>query len=146
MKTKTLFFLLMAFSQIMVKAALPPTSSGTASEIAVQLSSEDLVLLTPTKYKELTGEKLGLKGKIALYLLKKEVKKSNLSEPILLEEALAEKQGGINIIGFLAGFFLAFIGVLAVYLLAPDDKAMLRSSLIGLGALAALYLLILIAL
>lgn len=136
----------MAFSQIMVKAALPPTSSGTASEIAVQLSSEDLVLLTPTKYKELTGEKLGLKGKIALYLLKKEVKKSNLSEPILLEEALAEKQGGINIIGFLAGFFLAFIGVLAVYLLAPDDKAMLRSSLIGLGALAALYLLILIAL
>ena len=41
------------------------------TDATIQLSSEDLLALTPSKYEELTGEKLGLKGKLALYLLKK---------------------------------------------------------------------------
>ena len=110
------------------------------TDATIQLSSEDLLALTPSKYEELTGEKLGLKGKLALYLLKKEVKKTGTTEPIQLEEALAENEGGFNLIGFLAGFFLAFLGVLLVFLLASNNKAMKRSAWLGLGVLLALAL------
>jgi hypothetical protein len=104
------------------------------------LSSEDLLALTPAKYEELTGEKLGLKGKLALYLLKKEVKKSGTTEPIQLEEELANNDGGFNLIGFLAGFLLAFLGVLLVFLLASNNKAMKRSAWLGFGVLLVLAL------
>lgn len=111
------------------------------TDAAIQLSSEDLLALTPSKYEELTGEKLGLKGKLALYLLKKEVKKTGTTEPIQLEEELANNDGGFNLIGFLAGFLLAFLGVLLVFLLASNNKAMKRSAWLGLGVLILVALL-----
>ena len=123
MKAKIFSLFLLVFSVISLNAALPPMKVAT-TDATIQLSSEDLLALTPAKYQELTGEKLGLKGKLALYLLKKEVKKTGTTEPIQLEEELANTEGGFNLIGFLAGFLLAFLGVLLVFLLASNNKAM----------------------
>lgn len=110
------------------------------TDATIQLSSEDLLALTPAKYEALTGEKLGLKGKLALYLLKRG-KKTGTTEPIQLEEELANTEGGFNLIGFLAGFLLAFLGVLLVFLLASNNKAMKRSAWLGLGVLILVALL-----
>jgi len=125
-----------------LQAALPPVDgSNVTNTSSIQLSTQDLLNLTPGRYAELTGEKLGLKGKLALFLLKKEVRKTASTEPINLEEELADTEGGFNLIGFLAGFFLAFIGVLLVFLLASNNKAMKRSAWLGLGILILLALL-----
>ncbi len=140
MKAKIFSLFLLVFSVISLNAALPPMKVAT-TDATIQLSSEDLLALTPAKYQELTGEKLGLKGKLALYLLKKEVKKTGTTEPIQLEEELANTEGGFNLIGFLAGFLLAFLGVLLVFLLASNNKAMKRSAWLGLGVLLVLALL-----
>ena len=140
MKANFFFLFLLVFTTLSLNAALPPMKVAT-SDATIQLSSEDLLALTPAKYEELTGEKLGLKGKLALYLLKKEVKKSGTTEPIQLEEELANNDGGFNLIGFLAGFLLAFLGVLLVFLLASNNKAMKRSAWLGLGVLILVALL-----
>jgi hypothetical protein len=139
MKANFFFLFLLVFTTLSLNAALPPMKVAT-SDATIQLSSEDLLALTPAKYEELTGEKLGLKGKLALYLLKKEVKKSGTTEPIQLEEELANTEGGFNLIGFLAGFLLAFLGVLLVFLLASNNKAMKRSAWLGFGVLLVLAL------
>ena len=139
MKTNFFFLFLLVFTTLSLNAALPPMKVAT-SDATIQLSSEDLLALTPAKYEALTGEKLGLKGKLALYLLKKEVKKTGTTEPIQLEEELANTEGGFNLIGFLAGFLLAFLGVLLVFLLASNNKAMKRSAWLGLGVLLLLAL------
>ncbi|MEY3322063.1 MAG: hypothetical protein RLZZ417_1646 [Bacteroidota bacterium] len=142
MKVSHLILLLLVFSNIALQAALPPVDgSNVTNTSSVQLSSQDLLTLTPAKYEELTGEKLGLKGKLALLLLKKEVRKTASTEPINLAEELANTEGGFNLIGFLAGFFLAFLGVLLVFLLASNNKAMKRSAWLGLGVLVLLLLL-----
>jgi hypothetical protein len=140
MKANFFFLFLLVFTTLSLNAALPPMKVAT-SDATIQLSSEDLLALTPAKYEELTGEKLGLKGKLALYLLKKEVKKTGTTEPIQLEEELANTEGGFNLIGFLAGFLLAFLGVLLVFLLASNNKAMKRSAWLGLGVLILVALL-----
>jgi hypothetical protein len=140
MKANFFFLFLLVFTTLSLNAALPPMKVAT-TDATIQLSSEDLLALTPAKYEELTGEKLGLKGKLALYLLKKEVKKSGTTEPIQLEEELANNDGGFNLIGFLAGFLLAFLGVLLVFLLASNNKAMKRSAWLGLGVLILVALL-----
>ena len=140
MKAKIFSLFLLVFSAISLNAALPPMKVAT-TDATIQLSSEDLLALTPFKYEELTGEKLGLKGKLALYLLKKEVKKTGTTEPIQLEEELANNDGGFNLIGFLAGFFLSIIGVLLVFLLASNNKAMKRSAWLGFGIMVLLALL-----
>ena len=67
MKAKIFSLFLLVFSVISLNAALPPMKVAT-TDATIQLSSEDLLALTPSKYEELTGEKLGLKGKLALYL------------------------------------------------------------------------------
>jgi hypothetical protein len=139
MKANFFFLFLLVFTTLSLNAALPPMKVAT-TDATIQLSSEDLLALTPAKYEELTGEKLGLKGKLALYLLKKEVKKSGTTEPIQLEEELANNDGGFNLIGFLAGFLLAFLGVLLVFLLASNNKDMKRSAWLGLGVLLLLAL------
>lgn len=139
MKANFFSLFLLVFTAISLNAALPPMKVAT-TDATIQLSSEDLLALTPAKYQELTGEKLGLKGKLALYLLKKEVKKTGTTEPIQLEEELANTEGGFNLIGFLAGFLLAFLGVLLVFLLASNNKAMKRSAWLGLGALVLVVL------
>lgn len=142
MKVSHLIFFLLVFSSIALQAALPPVDgSNVTNTSSVQLSSQDLLTLTPAKYEELTGEKLGLKGKIALLFLKKEVRKTASTEPINLEEELANTEGGFNLLGFLAGFFLAILGVLLVFLLASNNKAMKRSAWLGLGVLVLLLLL-----
>ena len=140
MKAKIFSLFLLVFSVISLNAALPPMKVAT-TDATIQLSSEDLLALTPSKYEELTGKKLGLKGKLALYLLKKEVKKTGTTEPIQLEEELANNDGGFNLIGFLAGFFLSIIGVLLVFLLASNNKAMKRSAWLGFGIMVLLALL-----
>jgi hypothetical protein len=139
MKANFFFLFLLVFTTLSLNAALPPMKVAT-SDATIQLSSEDLLALTPAKYEELTGEKLGLKGKLALYLLKKGVKKEGTTEPIQLEEELANNDGGFNLIGFLAGFLLAFLGVLLVFLLASNNKAMKRSAWLGFGVLLLLAL------
>jgi len=142
MKASQLILFLLMFTTFAMKAALPPVvESNVTNTSAVQLSSQDLLTLTPAKYEELTGEKLGLKGKLALLLLKKEVRKTASTEPINLEEELANTEGGFNLLGFLAGFLLAFLGVLLVFLLASNNKAMKRSAWLGLGVLVLLILL-----
>ena len=140
MKAKIFSLFFLVFSVISLNAALPPMKVAM-TDATIQLSSEDLLALTPAKYEELTGEKLGLKGKLALYLLKKEVKKTGTTEPIQLEEELANNDGGFNLIGFLAGFFLSIIGVLLVFLLASNNKAMKRSAWLGFGIMVLLALL-----
>lgn len=140
MKAKIFSLFILVFSVISLNAALPPMKVAT-TDATIQLSSEDLLALTPAKYEKLTGEKLGLKGKLALYLLKKEVKKTGTTEPIQLEEELANNDGGFNLIGFLAGFFLSIIGVLLVFLLASNNKAMKRSAWLGFGIMVLLALL-----
>ncbi|MDP4581739.1 MAG: hypothetical protein NWS66_01145 [Saprospiraceae bacterium] len=140
MKAKIFSLFLLVFSVISLNAALPPMKVAT-TDATIQLSSEDLMALTPAKYQELTGEKLGLKGKLALYLLKKEVKKTGTTEPIQLVEELANNDGGFNLIGFLAGFLLSIIGVLLVFLLASNNKAMKRSAWLGFGIMVLLALL-----
>jgi hypothetical protein len=140
MKAKIFSLFLLVFSAISLNAALPPMKVAT-TDATIQLSSEDLLALTPFKYEELTGEKLGLKGKLALYLLKKEVKKTGTTEPIQLEEELANNDGGFNLVGFLAGFFLSILGVLLVFLLASNNKAMKRSAWLGFGIMVLLALL-----
>jgi len=142
MKLSHLILFLLVFSTMTLQAALPPVDgSNVTNTSSIQLSTQDLLNLTPARYAELTGEKLGLKGKLALFLLKKEVRKTASTEPINLEEELADTEGGFNLIGFLAGFFLAFIGVLLVFLLASNNKAMKRSAWLGLGILILLALL-----
>ncbi len=142
MKLSHLILFLLVFSTMTLQAALPPVDgSNVTNTSSIQLSTQDLLNLTPGRYAELTGEKLGLKGKLALFLLKKEVRKTASTEPINLEEELADTEGGFNLIGFLAGFFLAFIGVLLVFLLASNNKAMKRSAWLGLGILILLALL-----
>jgi hypothetical protein len=132
----------LASTAISLHAALPPlTSSASKDDVTIQLSREDFLTLTPAKYEEITGEKLGLKGKLALHLLKREVKKSDTTEPVLLEAELADNEGGFNLIGFLAGFFLSLLGVLLVFLLASNNKAMKRSAWLGFGVLVLLVLL-----
>ena len=140
MKANFFSLFLLVFSVISLNAALPPMKVAT-TDATIQLSSEDLLALTPAKYEELTGEKLGLKGKLALYLLKKEVKKTGTTEPIQLEEELANNDGGFNLVGFLAGFFLSILGVLLVFLLASNNKAMKRSAWLGFGIMVLLALL-----
>ena len=140
MKANFFSLFLLVFSVISLNAALPPMKVAT-TDATIQLSSEDLLALTPSKYEELTGEKLGLKGKLALYLLKKEVKKTGTTEPIQLEEELANNDGGFNLVGFLAGFFLSILGVLLVFLLASNNKAMKRSAWLGFGIMVLLALL-----
>ncbi len=140
MKAKIFSLFLLVFSAISLNAALPPMKVAT-TDATIQLSSEDLLALTPAKYEELTGEKLGFKGKLSLYLLKKEIKKTGTTEPIQLEEELANNDGGFNLIGFLAGFFLSIIGVLLVFLLASNNKAMKRSAWLGFGIMVLLALL-----
>lgn len=139
MKANFFSLFLLVFTAISLNAALPPMKVAT-TDATIQLSSEDLLALTPAKYQELTGVKLGLKGKLALYLLKKEVKNTGTTEPIQLEEELANTEGGFNLLGFLAGFLLAFLGVLLVFLLASNNKAMKRSAWLGLGVLALVIL------
>lgn len=139
MKANFFSLFLLVFTAISLNAALPPMKAA-ATDATIQLSSEDLMALTPAKYQELTGVKLGLKGKLALYLLKKEVKNTGTTEPIQLEEELANTEGGFNLLGFLAGFLLAFLGVLLVFLLASNNKAMKRSAWLGLGVLALVIL------
>ena len=140
MKANFFSLFLLVFTAISLNAALPPMKVAT-TDATIQLSSEDLLALTPAKYEELTGEKLGLKGKLALYLLKKEVKKTGTTEPIQLEEELANNDGGFNLVGFLAGFFLSILGVLLVFLLASNNKAMKRSAWLGFGIMVLLALL-----
>ena len=142
MKLSHLILFLLVFSTMTLQAALPPVDgSNVTNTSSIQLSTQDLLNLTPARYADLTGEKLGLKGKLALFLLKKEVRKTASTEPINFEEELADTEGGFNLIGFLAGFFLAFIGVLLVFLLASNNKAMKRSAWLGLGILILLALL-----
>lgn len=142
MKLSHLILFLLVFSTMTLQAALPPVDgSNVTNTSSIQLSTQDLLNLTPARYADLTGEKLGLKGKLALFLLKKEVRKTASTEPINLEEELADTEGGFNLIGFLAGFFLAFLGVLLVFLLASNNKAMKRSAWLGLGILILLALL-----
>lgn len=140
MKANFFSLFLLVFTAISLNAALPPMKVAT-TDATIQLSSDDLLALTPAKFEELTGEKLGLKGKLALYLLKKEVKKTGTTEPIQLEEELANNDGGFNLIGFLAGFFLSILGVLLVFLLASNNKAMKRSAWLGFGIMVLLALL-----
>jgi hypothetical protein len=58
-----------------------------------------------------------------------------------LEEELANNDGGFNLVGFLAGFFLSILGVLLVFLLASNNKAMKRSAWLGFGIMVLLALL-----
>lgn len=71
-----------------------------------QLSLEQLLTLTPKKYKELTGKKLGFKKAVQLKIAQKKLKK-------LLKEDIPDKTNGMSKAGYiiLAIFGLSFLGI-----------------------------------
>lgn len=79
-----------------VKAALTPEM--------IQLGLEDFLALTPKKYKEMTGQKLGLKKTLELKAAQKMIKKQMKSEP--------EFSKGLYILLAILGLAWVAIGVM----------------------------------
>lgn len=110
---------------------------------AGQMPLEDFLALTPKKYHQQTGQKLGLKERIVLKFAQKSLKRQlKKGEPLPPVVNLNLVEHTFNWGAFALGFFLGLIGLLIVILAFKDKKAWI-SALIGLGvALAFLLLLV----
>lgn len=78
------------------------------TDVQPNFGVEDFLTLTPKKYKELTGKKLGLKGIIALKMAKKAVKKKMTA----VEGDSIDIPKGLYIVGAIFGWAWLMMGLL----------------------------------
>lgn len=127
----TLTLLLTSFF-IHVAFAAPSTATVSSADIFDSTYSVDQVLtMNAKKYKALTGEKMKLKDRVALSMVKADVKikmakGDNLSQGIAMGQAMEN----FSIGGFLLGMFLGLLGVLISFFF--KDKRVRRSAWKGL--------------
>ena len=119
-KIVLLFSMLLVFASASIQATvnvkqLPAEVSTMKSEVAglptefQNFNVDQFLTLTPSKYKELTGKKLGLKNSIALKVAQWKVKK-------VMEESTPAGGGKSQLIALLLCFFLGGLGIHRFYL------------------------------
>lgn len=89
-------------------AALPETPVAAAGLDAASLGSLDLegfLDLTPKKYRALTGERLGVKGSLALKAAQKHVKRQ-------LNGSASDVPKGLYVVGAIFGFAWLLMGIM----------------------------------
>ena len=99
----------------------------------VGMTINDFLLLTPRKYRQLTGKKLSLPQQLALKLaqvkVKKMVKKNKPVDLILMAREI--DTNNFDILGFILGLVLGPLGVLIAYLLEGRSSSTFLWSVIG---------------
>jgi hypothetical protein len=116
--------------------------SSTVETVA-QIDAKTFIALTPTKFSEITGQKMSFTQKVALKILQREVKKDLKKgrEVNMAEVAKRAAGGSFNWGAAALGFFLGLIGVLIVYLAFKNDKEVARKSAwIGFAVWVAIVL------
>jgi hypothetical protein len=119
------------------------TETVSPADALSKMDAKTFLLLTPAKYKEITGKKMTLKEKIGLKLAQRHVKKQlKKGKEVNVAEAM-RAEGNFNWGAAALGFFLGLIGVLIVYLAFKNDKETARKSAwIGLAVWIAVWLII----
>ena len=107
-----------------------------------KVSLAKFIKLTPAEYKEITGQKLKLDGKLSLKILQRHLKKAVRSDGTVNMEKfkkMADDVDGFHLGWFALGFFLGIIGLI-IALVIKDDKRHGRIKWTLIGLLAALVL------
>lgn len=112
------------------KTDITAPDQNTAAFAALQnLTTDDLLSLTPEKYRLQTGKKLSFKERISLRLVQKSIRKHlKRGEAFVLNDVVESEKFKFNIGGFLLGFFFGLIGFLIT--LAFKDR---RNAMISAG-------------
>ncbi|MBA2498146.1 MAG: hypothetical protein H0V30_00300 [Chitinophagaceae bacterium] len=103
-----------------------------------------IIELTPRKYKLVTGKKMSLAQKISLKYLQHSInRKLKNGQPVDLQQVNQDIDAtDFNFVGFLMGLFFSIFGVLIAYLIGERSK--IKWSWVGFGFGAVILLLILI--
>jgi hypothetical protein len=136
-------------------ATLPMTTtpSLSADNLMVPLfksgksvSLSEFMNLTPSEYKDLTGEKMSFKERIELKLFQHRFKNAIAKDGTIDIQKFhqdMDDNGGFNIGWFLLGFLLGLLGLIISLLIFDDNRqGRIKWTLIGFGAWIALLLLI----
>lgn len=112
------------------KTDLTTPEQTTAAFAALQnLTTDDLLSLTPERYRLHTGKKLSLGERISLRLVKKSIRKHlKRGETFVLNDVVESEKFKFKIGAFLLGFFFGLIGFLVS--LAFKDR---RNAMISAG-------------
>jgi hypothetical protein len=120
---------------------LPPSENVLADK---SNSIQQFLLLTPKKYREITGEKMTLAQKLSLkfaqHKIKKQLKNGVAIDLPLINKKLINQEFSLG--GFALGVLLSFVGVLIAYLIG--DRRVIKWAWIGAGLCFAVILLILL--
>ena len=139
MKKLTTIFTLAIFLCSAVIIPSKETSSASSAIDFSRITIEQLIKLTPSQIKEITGEDLNFKEKLVLNLMQKDLKRSvkkNLVDKdttVDFNQYFEEGKSGLNVGGFILGFLLGLIGVGLAHIFSTD-KSFRRSSWQGFGA------------
>ena len=116
------------------QAAVFAVQESAESELQQQFGTDDLQEFMAMSTKEMgkrRGERLTFKERLAVKMVKRQVKKmQRRGEEVSLEAVSQKAATNINIGGFILGFLLGLIGVLIALLI---DKDLVNSALIGFG-------------
>lgn|GEM_PF-5137718 len=98
-----------------------------------RMSITDFLLLTPQKYKALTGKKMSLSQKVSLKFSQYKVKKMMKKNKMLALPSIAKDidTNGFNIVGFILGIALGPIGLLIAYLISGKNSSLFKSAIYG---------------
>ncbi len=131
---KTFASVCLLLASISVFAAIPLDGmNNKAKELSVKLghngqmvSLSTFMELSDADYEILTGEKLGLFGKMHFHSEQRKFKKlfdadGNIDEEKIYKDL--DQSKGFNLAGFMMGFTLSLVGVLAMYLSKDGRKA-----------------------
>lgn len=112
--------------------AVRKTESAFPSPFA-SMTVTDFLLLTPKKYKLLTGKKLSFSQKISLKIVQFKVKRMvQKKKPVdLVSMAREIDTSNFDILGFILGVALGPLGVLIAYLIEGKGSSTFTWSIIG---------------
>ena len=143
LKTLSLFLLLACFSTTANATVFSVDDAAPQSALFEKFGTDDVqefMALSPREMGKRRGQKLTFKERMAVKLVKRQVRKmERRGQEVSLEAASQNAASDFNIGGFLLGFLLGLIGVLIALLI---DRDLVNSALIGLGVWLVILLLL----
>ena len=142
MKKISLFILsFFAFALVFGNKVIEPVNPSAESVMIPLLKSghtislAKFIKLTPAEYKEITGQKLKLEGKLSLKILQRHMKKAVRNDGTVNMEKfkkMADDTTGFHFGWFALGFFLGLIGFI-IALIINDEKRQGRIKWTAIG-------------
>ena len=143
LKAASILMLLLCFTLSADAAVFAVDKAATKSTLLEKFGTDDVqefMALSPKEMGKRRGERLTFKEKMAVKLVKRQIRKAERrGQEVSLESASQNAASDFNIGGFLLGFLLGLIGVLLALII---DKDLVNSALIGLGVWVVILILI----